>query len=74
MAGVTGMKVPNLFTTVYMHAASQDAVLAPMRRTGVTGGFWHHRTRAMLDPAIGSQRIHLLRTPVNKGTKEGQGR
>jgi hypothetical protein len=74
VAGVTGMKAPNLFTTVYMHAAPQDAVLASKRRTGVTGGFWHHRTRAMQDPAIGFQGIHLLRTPVNKGTKEGQGR
>jgi hypothetical protein len=66
VAGVTGMKAPTLFTTMYMHAARQDAVVAAMRRTGAIGRFWHPRTRAMQDRANGFRRIHLPRTSVNK--------
>ena len=45
MSDERGMKAPTLFTTMYMHAAPQDAVSASMRRTEAIGGFWHHRTR-----------------------------
>jgi cytochrome c peroxidase len=62
VADEMGMKAPTLFTTMYMHAAPQDAVLASMRRTGAIGRFWHPRTRAMQDRA---------RTPVNKPCRRG---
>jgi hypothetical protein len=65
----TGMKAPTLFTTMYMHAAPQDAVLASMRRTGAIGRFWQPRTRAMQDRACGLRRIPIPRTRVNKGKK-----
>jgi hypothetical protein len=66
----TGMKAPTLFTTMYMHAAPQDAVPASMRRTGAIGRFWHPRTRAIEVCANGFRRIPPLpRTPVNKALK-----
>src|SRR5215204_1952943 len=66
VAGVTGMKAPTLFTTMYMHAAPQDAVLASIRRTGAIGRFWHPRTSAMQDRANGFRRISLLGPCVSR--------
>jgi hypothetical protein len=63
----TGMKAPTLFTTMYMHAAPQDAVPASMPRTGAIGRFWHPRTRTMQDRACGLPRIPIPRTWVNRG-------
>jgi hypothetical protein len=60
-----GMKAPTLLTTMYMSAAPQDAVPAPMCRTGAIGRFWQHRTSAIQDRANGFRRISLPRTPVN---------
>jgi hypothetical protein len=65
VADETGMKAPTLFTTMYMHAAPQDAGPASMRRTGAIGRFWHPRTRAMQDRACGLRRIPIPRTRVN---------
>jgi len=71
VADETGMKSPTLFTTMYMHAAPQDAVPASMCRTGAIGHFWDHRTRAMPDPGNAFRRIFLPRTPENRGKSEG---
>jgi hypothetical protein len=67
----TGMKAPTLFTTMYMHAAPQDAGPASMRRTGAIGRFWHPRTRAMQDRACGLRRIPILGTSVNREHEAG---
>jgi hypothetical protein len=56
----TGMKAPTLFTTMYMHAAPQDAVPASMRRTGAIGCVWLHMTATIQDRANGFRRIPLL--------------
>jgi hypothetical protein len=69
----TGMKAPTLFTTMYIHAAPQDAVLASMRRTWAIGRFWHHRTSAIQDRANGFRRKPLPRTPVNKSPRRTLG-
>src|SRR5215210_1668798 len=61
------MKVPTLFTTMYMHAAPQDAGPASMRMTGAIGCFWLHMRATIQDRANGFRRTSLPRTPVNRG-------
>ncbi len=65
MADETGMKAPTSFTTMYMHAAPQDAVPASMPRIGAIGRLWRKGIGTMHNPADGSRRIPLPRTPVN---------
>ena len=60
LADEMGMKAPTLFTTMYMHAAPQDAVPAPMPRTAAIGHFTEHKAGSMQDPATELPRIYIL--------------
>jgi hypothetical protein len=70
VAGIRAMKAPSLFTTMYMHAAPQDAAPASMRKTWAIGCFWLHLTATIQDRANGFRRISLPRTRVNKGREK----
>jgi hypothetical protein len=60
------------FSPLPIYVTPQHLVLARMHKIGTTYIFWRYKTKAMQDAASEARRIHLLRTPLNKGKKRAR--
>src|SRR5215204_2125022 len=60
------------FVLLHLYPAPQHVGFRVKYWTGAVGYFWHYRSGAMQDRGYELLRIHLLRTPVNKGKEKGQ--